>query len=61
MCQIVEGHNITVPRKSGGAREALSTIFQKKWGGQGPPGPPGSATPVNADFVGSFNLDFLQI
>ena len=46
MCQIVEGHNILYPRKSGGARVALFTNFQKKWGGQGPPGPLGSATPA---------------
>ena len=45
MCQIVEGHNILYPRKSGGARVALFTNFQKKWVGQGPPGPPSSATP----------------
>ena len=36
MCQIVEGHNITVPRKSGGAREALFTDFPKKRAGPGP-------------------------
>ena len=46
MCQIVEGHNITIPQKSGGAREALFTNFFKKWGGRGPLGPPGSATPA---------------
>ena len=40
MCYIVEGHNITVPQKSGGAREALFTNFQKKSGSPGPPGPP---------------------
>ena len=45
MCQIVEGHNINIPQKSGGAREALFTNFFKKWGGRGPLGPPGSATP----------------
>ena len=35
MCQIVEGHNITVPLKKWGAIEALFTNFQKKWGGKG--------------------------
>ena len=33
MSQIVEGHNITVPQKSGWAREALFRDFQKKEGG----------------------------
>ena len=49
MCQIVEGHNIIVPEKSGGARVGLFTNLQKKVGGQGPPGPPVSATPVKID------------
>ena len=31
--------------KKWGAREASFTNFQKKWGGQGTPDPPGSATP----------------
>ena len=39
MCQIVEGHNIAVPRKSGGGREALFNNFQKKWGAQALLGP----------------------
>ena len=51
MCQIVEGHNITVPLKKWGAREALFTNFPKKWGGTGPPGPPSSATPVSGTRV----------
>ena len=43
MSQIVEGHNITVPRKSGGPGEALFTNFQKKWA----LGTHSSATPEN--------------
>ena len=30
MCQIVEGHKITIPQKGGGGREDLFTNFQKK-------------------------------
>ena len=57
----MEGHYIIVPQKSGGAREALFTTFQKIVGGQGPPGLPGSATPADGDHlkVSLFFVHFL--
>ena len=59
MCQIVEGHNILYPRKSGGARVALFTNSQKKWGGPGPPGPPSSATLVKYEPISGLFYIFL--